>query len=316
MSVVLAALLSLSACANRICEDNRQAQLSKNASEMEMKRLHEQQSIWNTDLADDSRFLCDFKLNANEKAVAKKFARTVVANLSTSDFYVHYLLTRLKEENLPIELAAIPMVESGLNPHVKPNGGAHGAWQYMRSTANTLGLKRTGNYDGIYDFFACTEASLKYFKHLYEDLGQWDLVAAAYNQGEYGVKKAMAAVAATGVKPTIDNVKIARGARQYVTKIKAFSDVMRHPSEYGVTLPLIKNRSAFKRVDVAGKVHTLNEAARLSGAPIDTLRKLNSGYTGDRIDEHHGLLLPVEQAEVLEDVLSVTTAEVRRANSK
>ena len=226
MSVVLAALLSLSACANRICEDNRQAQLSKNASEMEMKRLHEQQSIWNTDLADDSRFLCDFKLNANEKAVAKKFARTVVANLSTSDFYVHYLLTRLKEENLPIELAAIPMVESGLNPHVKPNGGAHGAWQYMRSTANTLGLKRTGNYDGIYDFFACTEASLKYFKHLYEDLGQWDLVAAAYNQGEYGVKKAMAAVAATGVKPTIDNVKIARGARQYVTKIKAFSDVI------------------------------------------------------------------------------------------
>lgn len=314
MGVVLAALVSLSACASRINDDNRQAELNRAASELEMRKLHEQQSIWNTDLADDSRFMCNFKLNAQEKAVAKKFARTVVANLKTSDFYVHYLLTRLKEEDLPIELAAIPMVESGLNPHVKPNAGAHGAWQFKRSTASTLGLKRTGNYDGIYDFFASTDASLKYLKRLYRDLGHWDLVAAAYNQGEYGVKRAMEAVEATGVEPTIDNIRIARGARNYITKVKAFSDVLRHPVDYGVTLPMIKNRSAFKRVDVAGKVHSLNEAARLSGASIETLRKLNSGYIGDKIDAHHGLLLPIEHAEVLEDVLSHTTAEARGAN--
>ena len=47
--------------------------------------------------------------------------------------------------------------ESGLNAKVH-HGGAHGAWQYVRSTGKSLGLHKTQNYDGIYDFFASTEA--------------------------------------------------------------------------------------------------------------------------------------------------------------
>lgn len=80
------------------------------------------------------------------------------------------------------------------------HGGAHGAWQYVRSTGKSLGLHKTQNYDGIYDFFASTEAGIKYLQRLYRDLGDWELVAVAYNQGEYGVKKALQRAAKAGVK--------------------------------------------------------------------------------------------------------------------
>jgi len=203
---------------------------------------------------------------------------------------------------MPLEMAAIPLVESGLNPNVH-NNGAHGAWQYVRSTGSSLGLKRTAGYDGIYDFFASTDAGIKYLKRMYRDLGDWELVVMAYNQGEYGVKRAIASAKKAGLTPNSSNVRVSQNARNYLKRFKAFADILKNPQNYKVKLPNIKNRSAFRRVEVAGKVKSMNEAARLSGASIEKIKKLNSGYTTDRIDSAHGLLMPIEHADTLEEAI-------------
>ncbi len=261
------------------------------------------ESIWEADLTDKSRFTLNLKLSTNEQRLAKKFSRTVQKNLTDNKVYVHYLFTKLKEENLPLELAAIPLIESGLNPHVHYKG-AHGAWQFVRSTGKTLGLHNTGSYDGLYDFFACTDAGVKYLKYLYSELKNWELVVAAYNQGEYGVKKAISRAKKSGVKHiTADNTPINAMARNYVHKFRAFSDILKNPDKYQIDLPNIKNRSSFKKVEIAGQIKSLNEVARLSGASIKELKKLNSGYTTDKIDSMHGLLVPIEHADQLEKAL-------------
>ncbi len=294
---ICATIISLNACTS-VAQTN-----AKNTSNSSYSLNGSNESIWETDLTDKSRFTLNLKLSTNEQRLAKKFSRTVQTNLTENNFYVHYLFTKLKEENLPAELAAIPLIESGLNPHVHYKG-AHGAWQFVRSTGKSLGLKKTGGYDGLYDFFACTDAAVKYLKYLYSELHDWELVVAAYNQGEFGVKRAISRAKQSGVKKvTADNVPIVAMARNYVHKFRAFSDILKNPAKYKVNLPNIKNRSSFKRVEIAGKIKSLNEAAKLSGASITVLKKLNSGYTTDRIDSVHGLLVPVENVAQLEKAL-------------
>ena len=305
LGVVVATVLSLNACTTKVEASANDAQLRKQQHELELKRLREQQkSVWETELADASRFTLDLKLNDREKRVARKFARTVTHNLKTNDIYVHYLLTKLKENNIPLEIAAIPLLESGLNPRVH-HAGAHGAWQYMRGTSSSLGLKKTKNYDGVYDFFASTDAGIKYLNHLYKDLGSWKLVVVAYNQGEYGIKRAVNAAKKRGdPAPTVHTIRIAKSTRNYLVRFKAYSDVLKHPQEYGVKLPVIKNRPAFRRVEIADKVTSLNEVARLSGATVEVLKKLNSGYTTDKIDPYHGIKIPIDHVETLEKAIS------------
>lgn len=303
MAVVATALLSLNACTSRT--EAKTPELSRTVHDAELQRAHEKKSVWETELAEPSRFTLEFKLTQQEQQLAKKFARTITHNLKRNDVYVHYLLTKLKEHNIPLELAAIPLLESGLNPYAQSPSGAKGPWQYIRSTGKSLGLHRTENYDGIYDFFASTDAGIKYLEKLYADLGDWELVAVAYNQGEYGTRKAIKAAQARGIAdPKIDDLKISAYARSYVMRFKAYADVLKNPTKYGVSLPKIANRPAFKRIEVAGKITSLKEAALLSGAHIDTIKKLNSGYTGDKIDSAHGLNMPIEHADTLEKAIS------------
>ena len=56
----------------------------------------------------------------------------------------------------------------------------------------SYGLKTSSNYDEFYDFIRSTDASLRYLTHLYNELNHnWDLAIAAYNQGEFTIKRAI-----------------------------------------------------------------------------------------------------------------------------
>lgn len=312
ITCIATALLTVCSCANTGSAAGREAAPVTG----QLLLAEDQQSVWDSKLADRSRFMMNIKPTAEEKKIAKKFSQTFVANLNNSKFFMHYLLTKLQENDLPIELVAIPMIESGMNPNVRPNAGAHGPWQYIRSTGKSLGLKRSQNYDELYDFVRTTDASVSYLKRLYKDLDHnWDMVIAAYNQGEWGVRRAMKQARARGVKVyTANNVKLSKGARRYVKRFHAFADMLKNPKNYGITFPEIKNRPAFKRVQVAGRLNSMKQAAKLSGTSLETLKHLNAGYRTDRLETHgkHGLLVPTEDASRLEKALEQYSKDVSK----
>lgn len=303
LGILSLSVLTLSACSTNAQAINNVRSYDSSYDEM-LRQAEEQKNVWDSSLADDSRFQLNISPNAEEKALARYCAKTVINNLKRSEIFVHFLLSELKNNDLPIELAAIPLIESGINPQVRANNGAHGAWQYIRATGRSVGLNRSGNYDELYDFVKSTKASVKYLKRMYKDLGNWELVVAAYNQGEYGVRKALEAARARGidVKSAAD-VRLSRGARNYVKRFRAYADILKNPEQYHVNLPEIKNRPAFKRVEVADHVNSLSKVAHISGAHIETLKRLNAGYLSDKIDNHHGLLIPVEHAAKLEQAI-------------
>ena len=67
----------------------------------------------------------------------QKFLNQVALN---ADPFFYYVVTRLEQRGMPVELALIPIVESAYNPKIKGRG-VSGLWQMAPQTAKNFGLK-------------------------------------------------------------------------------------------------------------------------------------------------------------------------------
>jgi membrane-bound lytic murein transglycosylase D len=91
---------------------------------------------------------------------------------------------------VPIELAALPHVESSYNPNARSHVGASGIWQFTRSTARRY-MRVDHVVDERNDPFAATSGAGKLLAHNYSITGNWPMAITAYNHGLAGVRRAM-----------------------------------------------------------------------------------------------------------------------------
>lgn len=74
--------------------------------------------------------------------------------------YLHYVVERLDERDMPMELALLPVIESAYNPYAYSRSHAVGIWQFIPSTGRHFNLRQTNWYDGRRDITASTNAAL------------------------------------------------------------------------------------------------------------------------------------------------------------
>jgi len=91
---------------------------------------------------------------------------------------------------VPIELAALPHVESSYNPEARSHVGASGIWQFTRSTGRRF-MRVDHVIDERNDPFAATRAAGKLLAYNYSIAGNWPMAITAYNHGLAGVRRAM-----------------------------------------------------------------------------------------------------------------------------
>ncbi|MFK7730452.1 MAG: transglycosylase SLT domain-containing protein [Pseudomonadales bacterium] len=96
----------------------------------------------------------------------------------------------LEKHELPIEINALPHVESSYNPNVKSHAGALGLWQIMPATARRY-LTVNKKVDERLDVRRSSEAAARLLKHNYSVLKDWSLAVTAYNRGLAGVRRAI-----------------------------------------------------------------------------------------------------------------------------
>ena len=213
--------------------------------------------------------------------------------------YLYYIVSELDKRNMPMEIALLPVVESGFKPHVYSNSGAAGLWQFMPATGKMFGLEQNGWYDGRRNIVASTDAALDYLQKLYGYFGSWQLALAAYNAGEGRVGRAIEKNKKAGKPSDFWSLGLPSETTAYVPKLLAISHLVLQTNYYGLTLRPIENKPVFTVVDVGSQID-LALAAKLAGITSKELYQFNPGfnYWATQPEGPHELVIPVEKSEV------------------
>jgi len=101
--------------------------------------------------------------------------------------HVHNTFARL---GVPLELSALPHVESSYNPDARSHVGASGIWQFTRGTGRRF-MRIDHVIDERNDPYAATVAAGELLAYNYSILGNWPMAITAYNHGLAGARRAM-----------------------------------------------------------------------------------------------------------------------------
>lgn len=101
-----------------------------------------------------------------------------------------YIEAELTALGVPLELAALPHVESSYNPSARSHVGASGIWQFTRSTARRY-MRVDHVLDERNDPYTATRGAAQLLAYNYSIAGNWPMAITAYNHGLAGVRRAM-----------------------------------------------------------------------------------------------------------------------------
>jgi membrane-bound lytic murein transglycosylase D len=120
-----------------------------------------------------------------QRGIREKFSE----GLRRYDGYRQMVERILREENVPDDLAALPLVESSYMNTALSRTGAAGIWQFMPRTARQY-MKVTASVDERLNPTVATRSAARLLRHNYQLLGAWPLAISAYNHGAGGILRA------------------------------------------------------------------------------------------------------------------------------
>jgi membrane-bound lytic murein transglycosylase D len=199
----------------------------------------------------------------------------VQESLSRGSKYLPMIQNVFRAEGLPLDLAYIPVIESGFKPNALSKASAKGPWQFMKPTAQDHGLKTDWYIDERSDPEKATVAAAKYLKTLYRMFdGDWHLVLAAYNGGLGRLQRAMRTSGAGDFWSLAESSRqLPRETREYVPLILAAIIVAKNPAQYGFEYTPAE-AIAYEKVPVPRAVD-LRRVAEWTGTTIDEIQALN-----------------------------------------
>ncbi|MCY1394796.1 Membrane-bound lytic murein transglycosylase D precursor [compost metagenome] len=214
--------------------------------------------------------------------------------------YMHYVVERLEERDMPLELALLPVIESAYNPLAISRSQAVGLWQFIPTTGTHFNLRQTSWYDGRRDITASTNAALTYLSRLHDMFnGDWLLALAAYNAGEGTVSRAIERNERLGLPTDYWNLPLPQETQDYVPKLLALSQVVMAPEAYGINLNPIANEPYFTAIRVKPGLDLASVAA-LADLDEDELYLLNPAFKRKiTMDGPQQLLVPLDKADTV-----------------
>jgi membrane-bound lytic murein transglycosylase D len=153
--------------------------------------------------------------------------RNALARMET---YRPLVQKKLAQYRVPVELAAIPITESGYKNQPQSPNVEHGAglWMFIQSTARKYGMRVDDKVDERLVPEIETDAAMRYFVSNKDLFNDWRLSVLAYNAGEQSIK---AAIDKTGSKDPwglVDSGLLSRETTEYLPKLMAAILIMRN----------------------------------------------------------------------------------------
>lgn len=253
------------------------------------------------------------RLNALMSPVPLKYnheVRTAIERFSAPGYatkmsYAYHYFPMIEEElvnaGLPVELRAMAIIESGLNPIATSKAGAKGLWQFMPRTGKEYGLEINSMVDERCNPLLATRAACKYLKNMYDMYGDWTLAIASYNCGPGNVNKAIAR--SGGSRQGYDGdfwdvyYHLPRETRSYVPLFMGATYAFAYHKAHGVEYDTPPMPLSVDTVMINRPMH-LEQVSSTIDIDIELLKMLNPQYTMQIIPattKSYALTLPTER---------------------
>ena len=196
--------------------------------------------------------------------------------------YTAPMVAELAKAGLPRDLVWLSLIESGHNPTIYSAAGAAGIWQFIPDSARMYGLTVDKWVDERLDPLRATQAAGKYLSDLYQRFGSWELAMAAYNMGHGGLMRSVVKYNTNDFwKLSTLEAALPWETVLYVPKVFALAIVMNNRRAFGIGDIPLDPAVSFEMVYVKPGV-SLEDVARASGLPVDSLRTMNPQYISGR----------------------------------
>jgi membrane-bound lytic murein transglycosylase D len=223
--------------------------------------------------------------------------------LNDSYYFLYFVIQELEKNNLPLELAILPYIESNYDPFSISSSGAVGIWQFMPRTGRLYQLDRSWWNEDRHDPFRSTEAAVKYLKYLYQRFDQNIYhTLAAYNAGPSLLDRRINQNKRRGMDTDFWSLNVPVQTKNYVPKYIALRELIFNSENYGVKLPEIPYEPVVKKISIPGQVEVLTLSEYLDIKP-ELLYKLNAGYTkwASAPEDESVFYIPSEKYILFED---------------
>ena len=199
--------------------------------------------------------------------LTEKIPEAFEKKLSGSQKYIDVTTRIFIDKDIPLDLAYLPLIESGFSPVSVGRGDAVGLWQLVRGTAKKYGLRIDRFVDERKDPVKSTYAAASYLKDLYQMFGGWDVALAAYKAGDGKIKHLLS---------KYKGVHFPGVVNQYLARFMAAATVAQDPESYGLSLPedMPDDGPGYSEV-ITEKSISLSAIAWMSNTTVRTIRELN-----------------------------------------
>ena len=213
--------------------------------------------------------------------------------LGLCSYYMPIIEEIFDEHDIPLELKAMAVIESSLNPTAVSRAGAKGMWQFMYSTAKIYGLDINSFVDERLDPVKAAHAAAEYLKDSYNIFGDWNLAIASYNCGAGNVNRA---IRRSGGKRAFWDIYpyLPRETRGYVPAFVGALYTMTYYKEHGIEPQPVAMPVHVDTFRINKMLH-FKQVSELTGVPAGDLKNLNPQYKHDIVpgnDKEYILRIP------------------------
>jgi membrane-bound lytic murein transglycosylase D len=205
--------------------------------------------------------------------------------LERSGRYVPHIQAELKKAGLPLDLAYLPMIESGYSLTAYSSARAAGPWQFIRSTGTHYGLTVNAYLDERRDPVLSTAAAIAFLSDLHKEFNNWPLAVAAYNAGGGKIRHGLRRYKVDNFWDLAQHRYLQDETKLYVPKLIAAIIIAKDPAAYGFTdikyqapleyeIAMVPRWTSLRSVTVASNIdydtlHNLNRQLRKRITPPD-----------------------------------------------
>jgi membrane-bound lytic murein transglycosylase D len=216
--------------------------------------------------------------------------------------YLPFIKEEIEKREMPLEIAYLPVIESGFQSTATSKSGAAGLWQFMMNSISPYGIKVDDFVDERRDFQKATKAALSKLNENYRLLGDWELSLTAYTAGLGAVNKAVKNAKTRNYWELCAKKELPTETVHYIPKLIAVSYILSQPRRFGIDC--WQRTIEWTSIPLDRQV-SLDVLATEASADRELLRRLNAELLRgiSPADKNYLLKVPLAQLPLISQVL-------------